>query len=67
VDQPKPVWWKVIVGILIVLTEGMAILNRQPIAASANRDQVEGMNAMQVVLVVVGLWLIWSGTKPLRR
>jgi hypothetical protein len=67
VNPKKPVWWKVIVGGILMVSETLAIMNRRAPSPSANQDQVQGMEAMQVILVIVGIWLIWSGTKPLRE
>jgi hypothetical protein len=59
------VWWKVIVGALLVLSEIGNIFGRaKPL--TGNRDQIEGMRAMEVVLLIFGCWLIYSGTQPLR-
>lgn len=61
----KPIWWKVVVGGLLVFVEISNIFGRaQPL--TGNRDQIEGMKAMEVVLLFVGAWLIYAGTKPLR-
>jgi len=62
---PKPVWWKVIVGGLLVLSEIGSICGRAR-ALTGNRDQVQGMQAMEVILLLLGCWLIYSGTQPLR-
>jgi hypothetical protein len=61
----KPVWWKIILGGLLALSQVGAMLG-PPRNLAGNRDQIEGMNAMAVVLFVVAVWLVYSGTAPLR-
>jgi hypothetical protein len=64
---PKPVWWKVILGLILVFNSIYAVTNRKAPPPNANRDQVQGMEAAQAMMVFVGGWLVWSGTKPLRK
>jgi len=63
---PKPVWWKVVVGSVLILAElgNMAALLQYP--PVGNRDEILGMEAMGVIILLVGVWLIYSGVTPLR-
>jgi hypothetical protein len=63
----KPIWWKVFIGALLALAEFGAIFGRRPVTAVVNTDQQQGMGMMQVVLLLIGLWLIWSGMAPVRK
>lgn len=62
----KPVWWKVVVGTLLAIAEIGALFGRATPMAG-NKQQIAGMNAISVLLLLLGLWLIYSGTQPLRR
>jgi hypothetical protein len=69
--QPqKPVWWKIIVGLLLVYAE-VAQYFPGELASSLLRAphsfQQIGMNAVMVILIAVGCWLVYSGIKPARR
>ena len=60
----KVVKWKVVVGLLLIFVglNNLVSRPRGPFQAS-NLDQQQGMEAMAIVLAVVGVWLVYSGTK----
>jgi len=62
----KPVWWKIVIGLIVTFNSVVAVVNRKPPSPNVNIDQFQGMQAAQFILIFVGIWLIWSGTKPLR-
>ena len=61
----KPSWWKVILGVLLVLAELGSIFGRRELL-TGNLGEVAGMIATKTALIIVGAWLIHTGTKPLR-
>jgi hypothetical protein len=65
--KPRPVWWKVIIGLIIAFNAINKMLHRTAPPPNVNRDQFQGMQDMQIVILFLGLWLIWWGTKPLRK
>jgi len=63
----RVVKWKVVAGLLLVFVNLNNLLNRPRQAFQAgNPDQQQGMEAMAIALVVIGVLLVYSGTKPLR-
>lgn len=66
IPSAKPVWWKVILGAVLVLNEINSRVNPAPNMLKAdNAAQQFGMNVTEVVIALIGCWLIYSGTKPL--
>ena len=68
VTQPKPIWWKVIVGSLLLFTQINNRINPAPnLLKASNADQQLGMDAMAVMLGLLAIWLILSGARPVWR
>jgi hypothetical protein len=67
-QSQKPVWWKIIVGSLIILVEINARVNPAPNSLKANNaGEQAGMNFAMIAIIALGLWLIYSGVKPTWR
>lgn len=67
--QPQqPVWWKVIVGALLILVEvkNHAFPSANLLKANNEGEQL-GMYIAMVVLIGLGCWLVYSGIKPMWR
>jgi hypothetical protein len=67
--QPQePVWWKVIVGALLILVEvkNHAFPPANLLKANNEEEQL-GMYIAMVVLIGLGCWLVYSGIKPIWR
>ena len=64
----RPIWWRVILGLVLVFGEvhGHVIPARNLLKASNDAQQF-GMNIAAVVIILVGCWLVYSGGKPLWR
>ncbi len=67
--QPqKPVWWKVIVGSIIILVEIDSHIHPAPNLLKAdNATQQNAMNGAMIAIIIFGLWLIYSRVKPTWR
>ena len=61
----KPIWWRAILGSLLVLAEIGSIFGGGQLL-TGNRGEVAGMMAEKIALILVGAWFIHTGTKPLR-
>jgi hypothetical protein len=68
-DQlPKPVWWKVILGLVIIYVAVDSYINPAPNMLRANNQSEEfGMFVGAIVTVTLGIWLVYSGAKPFWR
>lgn len=67
--QPQqPVWWKVIVGALLILVEvkNHAFPSANLLKANNEGEQL-GMYIAMAVLIGLGCWLVYSGIKPIWR
>jgi len=64
----KPIWWKVIVGLLLIFIE---VNNRIHPAANLlkadNQGEQVGMNIAMVAVIALGCWLVYSGVKLMWR
>ena len=67
-QSQKPVWWKIITGLVLILVE---IKNHVDPASNVfkanNPGEQVGMYIAMVVLIAVGCWLVYSGVKPFWR
>lgn len=64
----KPVWWKVILGLLLILVEINSRIHPAPnLLKASNPGEQVGMNATMLAIIAVGCWLVYSGVKPLWR
>jgi uncharacterized membrane protein YecN with MAPEG domain len=64
----KPVWWKVMVGLLLIFVEIDSRIHPAPNLLKAdNPGEQIGMDATMVAIVAVGCWLVYSGARPLWR
>ena len=67
-QRQEPVWWKVVVGLLLIFIE---VKNHIHPAANLlkadNQGEQIGMNTVMVALIVLGCWLVYSGIKPMWR
>lgn len=67
-QSQKPVWWKVISGLVLIFIEIKNHIHAAPNLLKAdNLGQQVGMNAAAVALIAVGCWLVYSGAKPVWR
>ena len=63
-----PVWWKLVIGCLLLFTQINNRINPAPnLLKASNADQQRGMDAMAVILGVLAIWLIISGVRPIWR
>ena len=64
----KPVWWKVILGLVLIFVE---INNRihpsSNLLKADNVGQQVGMDVAMFAIIAVGCWLVYSGAKPVWR
>ena len=67
---PKPksiVWWKVGLGVLLILMEIKDRLlpdpNMPSVLKASNADQQLGMDIAAGIICLAGLWLIFSGVR----
>ncbi|MFZ0819535.1 MAG: hypothetical protein WAM91_05665 [Candidatus Acidiferrales bacterium] len=67
-QSQKPAWWKVILGLALILVEFNNHFNPAPNLLNANNmgEQV-GMNFVMIGVIILGLWLVYSGAKPIWR
>jgi len=64
----KLVWWKVILGAVLIYVEINNRVHPAPnLLKAANSGEQIVMNITGVAIVAVGCWLIYSGIKPLWR
>ena len=67
-QPPKPVWWKVILGLVLIFVE---INNHMHPASNLlkadNAGEQAGMNVAAVIIIAVGCWLVYSGAKQVWR
>ena len=61
----KLVWWKLIFGVSFVSSSIYNLFWRKPL--TGNSFWVVGTPALEVFLLVLGAWLIYSGIAPLRH
>jgi len=62
-----PVWWKVIIGTLLVYTEAKHLFFPGTRALQpSNPSQAAGMLVAEYALVLLGAWLIFSGIRARR-
>lgn len=67
-QSPKPIWWKVILGLVLVYTEIHNHASPAPnLLRADNAAEQVGMNVAMIVIILVGCWLIYSGVRPLWR
>jgi hypothetical protein len=67
-QSQKPVWWKVILGLVLILVEINNHTHPAPNLLKANNlGEQAGMNVAMVAIIAVGCWLVYSGAKPLWR
>lgn len=69
-QSQKPVWWKITVGVLLIYTEVSQFfpgdLASSLLRAPHSFLPIE-INALMVILIAVGCWLVYSGIKPAPR
>ena len=64
----KPIWWRIVVGSLLVIIEVKNHIAPAPnLLKASNEGEQVGMYVVMVALIVLGCWLIYSGAKPVWR
>jgi hypothetical protein len=64
-SQKKPRYWRIVVGLLLIVVEAKNHIAPDPNLLKAdNPSQQLGMNIAAVLIVVLGCWLIYSGFRP---
>ena len=64
----KPIWWRIVVGSLLVIIEVKNHIAPAPnLLKASNEGEQVGMYVGMVAIIVLGCWLIYSGTKPVWR
>jgi hypothetical protein len=59
-----PVWWKIIIGFLLVSVEAKQLLSPGTRALQpSNGTQAVSMLFVECALMLLGLWLIFSGIR----
>jgi len=67
-ESQKPVWWKVILGLVLIFVEIHSHFYPAPNLLKAdNPAQQTGMNIAMVLIIAAGCWLVYSGAKPVWR
>ena len=67
-QSQQPVWWKVIVGMLLILVEVKNhVFPSANLLKANNEGEQLGMYFVMVVLIGLGCWLVYSGIKPIWR
>ena len=67
-QRQEPVWWKVIVGLLLIFIEiKNHIAPATNLLKADNEGEQIGMNVAMVALIILGCWLVYSGIKPMWR
>jgi hypothetical protein len=67
-QSQKPVWWKIILGLVVVYIEIHNWVSPAPnLLKASNPAQQVGMDIAMVAIIAVGCWLIYSGAKPALR
>jgi hypothetical protein len=67
-QPPKPIWWRVIVGLLLIFIEIKSRIDPAPnLLKASNSGEQAAMNGTMVALIILGCWLVYSGVKPLWR
>ncbi len=67
-ESQKPVWWKILVGLVLLYVEIKNHFSQAPNLMKA-RDPAEqlGMNIAMGFFIALGCWLLYSGIKPVWR
>jgi len=64
----KPIWWRIVVGSLLVIIEVKNRIAPAPnLLKASNEGQQGAMYGVMVAVIVLGCWLIYSGAKPVWR
>jgi hypothetical protein len=64
----KPIWWRIVVGSLLVIIEVKNHIAPAPnLLIASNVGQQAAMYGVMVAIIVLGCWLIYSGAKPVWR
>jgi len=64
----KPIWWRIVVGSLLVIAEIKNHVAPAPnLLKASNEAQQQGMYIASVAIILLGCWLIYSGVKPVWR
>lgn len=64
----KPIWWRVIVGLMLIFIEVKNYIHPAANLLKANSPgEQAAMNGTMVALIVLGCWLVYSGVKPVWR
>jgi hypothetical protein len=67
-ESPKRVWWKIALGAGLIIVEINSQVNPAPNLLKANNaTEQAGMYFAMTAIIVLGVWLIYSGYKPRLR
>jgi hypothetical protein len=67
-QPPKPIWWRVIVGLLLIFIQIKSRIDpANNLLKASNSGEQAAMNGTMVALIILGCWLVYSGVKPLWR
>lgn len=68
IQSPRPVWWKVILGLVLIIVEIHSHVSPAAnLLKASNHTQQVGMDVTALLIVLLGCWLVYSGTKPVWR
>ena len=64
----KPIWWKAILGFVLILAELNNIFHPAPNLLKADdAAQQAGMDFAMIAIIGAGIWLLYSAFKPTWR
>lgn len=67
-EPPKPIWWKVIVGSVLLFATIDNHVNPTPnLLKASNAGERAAMNATAIAMAVLAIWLVVSGVRPVWR
>ena len=68
IQPERPVWWKIIIGTVLILVEvkNHAFPSANLLKANNPAEQF-GMYLGMAVIIGLGCWLVYSGIKPVLR
>ena len=68
IQPEKPVWWKIILGVVLLLIEFKNhVFPSAGLLKASNAGEQVGMYIAMIAIIALGCWLVYSGIKPSLR